>query len=121
MKSKSDIKIIDNCIVMQKEIGDLKASELTQEIAKFVRTDLKIFELYVSRKICEIFEKHGLVISTNPTKEDVEKITNFKVRVDIIDCHAKSKELIVYRKEKQTIIYYDNMLEVANEIKVYER
>lgn len=117
MAKKSEIKVVDgNCIILQKEIGELDEMDLTIELAKFISKDLKMFELYVSRVICDLYSQHGINISTKPTKDDILKLTNSSYRLEIKDIYATTQEKIVYRQDKETIIYYDGFLEVANEV-----
>lgn len=102
-------------VIMQKKVGNVKDYELIKALNTFITSDMKVFNSAMEQEIQEIMRKNGIVIKDTTEKAIREAL--LRCPIQIIDRHENTCEKVVYKTKSGTVIYYDNMFEIANEIK----
>lgn len=110
-------------IVMNCQIESENEFQKASSYLSFKR-NMKTFEFIVETEIIAILKSYGIEITDNK-KESVAKAFDtlnrkYHKNIIIVDCHADTEEKVIYREKGATFIEYDNLIEVANEIKVVE-
>lgn len=115
---KAKITRIDNCFVLQKQTDK---ERLYNDLITFVNHDLKLLEMACDSEIMAILRKKGITITTKNMEKALDDLRAiYCEKIDIVDCHAITTEQIVYRTSGANVIFYDNLLEIAVEVKVVD-
>lgn len=115
---KAKITRIDNCFVLQKQTDK---ERLYNDLITFVNHDLKSLEMACDSEIMAILRKKGITITTKNMEKALDDLRAiYCEKIDIVDCHAITTEQIVYRTSGANVIFYDNLLEIAVEVKVVD-